>query len=143
MGGSWSMRNHRIKSRNVLPCTTSVNSVNPVASTVTSRCPASGRPGFSDTASASASVTAPRKPPQSITSLDARPTAGDRPSHANPSSSPNRITARAAKAATTTTPTSPTSAQVTPPSNRGTSNAARMNTNDPDQWASNSQVSRR
>ena len=58
-------------------------------------------------------------------------------------SKPNRITARAAKAARMTTPTSPTSCNVTPPSRRGTKSAARMNTSDPAQCDSNSQISRR
>jgi hypothetical protein len=53
----------------VVPFTNSVNTTKPVASTATKCLTSSERPVFSLTARAKASETAPRRPPQRITSL--------------------------------------------------------------------------
>ena len=56
--------------RRVVPLTRMVNSTRPVASTATKRCTSCGSAGFSVTASASTSVSAPRSPPQAMASLN-------------------------------------------------------------------------
>jgi hypothetical protein len=57
-----------ITQRSVVPCTISVNSVKPVAMMPTWRLMSGGMRKLSVTASASASVTAPRRPPHRIAS---------------------------------------------------------------------------
>ena len=90
------------------------------------RCTSCGIAAASVTASASASVTAPRRPPHRMTTLYLLSTRWLRPTPLNSGSSPNSTTARAANAAMTSTSRLIRSDQPTSSSSLGTINDASM-----------------
>ena len=94
-------------------------------------------------ASASASVTAPRSPPQRMTMLNRVPIRWLRPALVSRGKNPHSMNARATSDATIITVSVTTSDQPMSTSNRGTSSAARTNTSEFAQYASCSHRSRR
>ena len=102
-----------------------------------------GTSGFSVTASASARVTAPRRPPQRITTLNRASMRWLSRAKLSSGINPKSVSARADSDATTSTPSRSQSVQVMSSIRRGTSSAARMKISELAQKSSCCQRSRR
>ncbi len=141
MGESSSRPSRRISGRSVEPCTSSVNSAKPVAWMAMNRFTSTGTKGFSVTASASASVTAPRRPPQMIASFIGGETRRVSRSAVIAGKAVKITAARLSSAAPSATPNTSTSSNVASAISRGTSRAASTKTRLPAQKASWSSIS--
>ncbi len=147
MEESWSSFKNRTSERRVVPLISRVINTKPVAMIPIKWAMGVATCSFSVTASASASVMAPRSPPQTMVTLNGVGTGGERRDHASSGNMPNTTAPRATSPATLAIRISTQSQRVMPTSRCGTSMDASTNTKDPAQntncchsWLRNSHV---